>query len=143
MTEDIFNDDMEKQVYDVTGDMGTDIKINPDYYIHHALINAQQTFLKENMIEGFTQYIMFIEHVEVVCDSAEYLSKEYSKELETYKLSKDYTEETKDIVKRVKLANKKLNLMLKEVFSKKTATAPMTMTFRDRREKKEDLPIID
>lgn len=120
-----FSEKYERQTYDIAELGDTDIKINPDYYIHNALLKAQSTFLKDDMKEGFLQYTLFIEHIEVLCDSANMLGDDYTENLKEYKESKEYKEAENALIKGVRLANKKLGLMMKEVFNKKTITEPL------------------
>lgn len=101
---------------------GTDIKINPDYYIHKALIKAQEALANDNLKEGFIKYRQFIEHIEVLCNSAAMLDETYYTELQNFKNSNEYQEIGDRIAKSVKLADKKLGLMMSEIFANKTAT---------------------
>jgi hypothetical protein len=128
------NEDYDKTTYDLDEGISTDIKINPDFYIHHALVKAQNTFLKDNMKEGFTQYILFIEHIETLCRSARFLQKEYEDALEKYRKSKEYTDAEDKLQQRVRLANKKLGLMMEQVFDRKVATDPLVVSFKEEKE---------
>lgn len=114
--------DYDKEIIDIDELDDIDIKINPDYYIHKALLKAQESLTKDNITEGFLQYRQFIEYIEVLCNAAGMLEEDYFIEVEKYKKTKDYTDSQKDIVKSMKLSNKKLYLMMKEVFTAKTAT---------------------
>lgn len=112
----------EKQVIDIDEIDGTDIKINPDFYIHKALLKAQDALAKENLKEGFLQYRQFIEHIEVLCSSAKMLGPEYEEQLESFKNSDQYKNLNDKTARSIKLANKKLNLIMSLVFTNKTAT---------------------
>lgn len=114
--------DYEKEIIDIDEVTGTDVKINPDFYIHSALIKAQQALTKENMKEGFIQFRVLVEHIEVLCKAANMLSDTYSKGLEDYKKSNEYIDEADNLVRASKLANKKLGLLMQEVFSNKVLT---------------------
>ena len=102
--------------------------INPLVYIHSALISAQKTLmvmvLKNNLKEGILAYRIFIEHIETICVAAEFLSENYKKSLDTYQKTEEYVKESESVIKHAKLSNKKLELLLKEVFGK----SPMSGT---------------
>lgn len=114
--------DIEKYNIDIDeSKLPSDIRINPEYYIHFALLKAQNCFLKDNAEIGFSQYLMYIDHIENLCDAAGILSTRYLEKLNTYKESAEFKEnKDRDIIKLIKLANKKLNYLLYEVFSNRT-----------------------
>lgn len=113
------NQDFSKQPD--TDDMdeigGTELKINPDYYIHTGILKAQACLVKENMKEGFTQYAIMVEHIESLCRSASMLDNDYKNKLaeEVGKIN-----DSDLLVRNVKIANIKIELMLEAVFNKKT-----------------------
>lgn len=116
----------EKQIKDVDELEGTDVKINPDYYIHLALVKLSVTFDGSVTIkEGFERYRHIVEHIEILCDAATMLTESYHKEVEIYKGSGDYKDEEERYVKSANLARHKLKLMMKQVFSHKVATDPL------------------
>ncbi len=115
----------EKEIIDIDELIGTDIKINPDYYIHTGLLKAQAALMKDNIKEGFTQYRQFIEHIEVLCSAANMLPDTYEEDIKKFKETKDYTDATTDLIKSVKVANKKLKLIMTSVFNRKITTAPL------------------
>jgi hypothetical protein len=106
--------------------MNLDLKLNPDFYIHTALLMAQKTLMysvvKTSIGEGLIAYSIFIEHLEVLCRAAKHLTEEYDKNIKEYLESQEYTETKRDDVKRAKIANKKLQFMMKDVFDKRKAT---------------------
>lgn len=120
-------DDLDKNVLDIDEVVGTDIKINPDFYIHNALVKAQEALTKDNLKEGFVQFRFLVEHIEVLCRAANMLSDDYDRDLSDFKQSDEYNKEEKDYAKNVKIANKKIQLLMKEVFSNKVATDPLKM----------------
>ena len=115
----------EKEIIDIDELIGTDIKINPDYYIHTALLKAQAALMNDNMKEGFVQYRQFIEHIEVLCDAANMLPKEYDEKIKEFKNSKNYRAVDGVRIKSIKLADKKLNLIMTSVFNRKISTQPL------------------
>ena len=115
----------DNEIIDIDEVQGTDMKINPDYYIHSALLKAQQALIKDNLQEGLLQYRILIEHIEVLCRSAGKLPSNYKTEIETFEKSEEYIKEKDNLIKSVKLATKKLELLMNEVFSSKVSTEPL------------------
>lgn len=115
-------DELDDKTIDADEIMGTDVKINPDYYIHTALLKAQKALVKDNLKEGLAQFRFLTEHIEVLCSAAGMIDEDYTKDIETFKKSDEYNgDETK---KSVRLSNKKIELMMKAVFNQKTLTEP-------------------
>lgn len=117
--------EFENEVLEGDSIFKTDIKINPDFYIHMALINAQKSLLKENTREGFLQYYVFIEHIETLAHAANMLPPDYIERLNEFKETDFYKMEKDSFKQSVKLANKKLNLIMNEIFNKKGITEPL------------------
>jgi hypothetical protein len=123
--DDLDYNEYDKQVEDKDEVEGTDVKINPDYYIHKAMIKAQEALVKDDIKAGFMQYRQIVEYIEVLCKSAQMIGEDYDKKLDAFKKEEEQTQDkTADeiLAKSVRLANKKLGLMLKEIFHYKTAT---------------------
>jgi len=98
----------------------TNIKINPDFYIHTAILKAQNCLQKDDATSGFLQYGLLIDHIEVLCRSAGMISEDYDKSLQTYRSSLEYAQETKPALKIARLATAKFELLMREVFNRKT-----------------------
>lgn len=114
--------DYEEEILDTDEIIGTDIKINPDYYIHTALLKAQKALIKDNLQEGLIQFRFLVEHVEVLCQAAKRVPVNYLEEIDKFKDSSEYRKETDSIKKSTILAQKKLYILLTEVFESKTST---------------------
>lgn len=115
---------VDSNVYDIDELKGVDIKINPDYYIHMALLKAQAALSQDNIREGFIKFRMIVEHVETLCVAANMITDQYKVDIENFKNNVDYVEAS-DEIKPVKLSNEKLRLMLTKVFKNKTLTTPL------------------
>lgn len=109
----------DSQIKDVDELAGTDLKINPDFYIHTGILKAQDALIKEDAKAGFLQYQIMINHIEVLCKAADMIDPEYYEELEKFKKSEEYKGSTDTLLKGVKLATKKLELMMGNVFKSK------------------------
>jgi len=116
----------EDYVQDVDEVQGTDIKINPDYYIHLSLVKLSKSFDGEfNTRESFLKYRHIVEHIEVLCDAAGFLIDEYKSKIKEYKLTSDYKDEPEAYIKNANLAREKLRLMMSHIFSSKISTDPL------------------
>lgn len=115
-------EEFEKNILDFNDEADTNIKIRPNYYIHMAILMAQRTLMfsvvKTTISEGMLAYSVFIEHIEMLCRAAEYITDTYDESVRLFKESEEYTQINRQDVKTAKLANKKLELLMKEVFSR-------------------------
>lgn len=122
-----YEDDYNKlddEIIDIDEVVGTDVKINPDYYIHNAILKAQNALNKEDVKIGFLQFRMLVEHIEVLCTAAKMIPSGYDDDLKTFRDSDDYKGDDKSVLE-VRLANKKLELLMMGVFANKTITEPL------------------
>jgi hypothetical protein len=107
---------------------GQDLKINPDFFIHMAVLKSQQALLKDNLKEGLMQYRLLVEQVEIVCRSAGIVDdKSYEESLKRFKDKEDYKDERDALVQHALLAGEKLRLLLEFVFGNRVSTNPMRM----------------
>lgn len=141
------DNELDKDTFDV-GELGIeDIKINPDFYIHTALLKAQDALIKDNIKDGFAQYRIIIEHIEVLATASKIIEEQYLKDVEDYKNSDAYNKITDDFTKSTALANKKLYFIMRSVFRHKTATDSIVLDTRKRTTAKlkpiEDINEID
>ena len=102
---------------------GSDIKINPDFYIHFGILKAQTALQENNTKEGFVKYVIIVEHIESLCKSARYMPKDYEEKVAA--IGETVTDEN-ELVRNVRIANKKLEFLLTYVFSHKVSTANLT-----------------
>lgn len=110
-------------------DQFKDIKINPDLYIHYCLLHAQRTLMfsvmKSTASEGLLAYSVFIEQLEVLCKAAGYIEEDYNKEIEAYKKTSEVTNQERKDVRMVKIANKKLEILMTYVFGRTALHMPL------------------
>lgn len=121
--EDVY--DYDTQIEDVDEVIGTDIKINPDYYIHNAIVKAQAALINPDVKTGFLQFRLLVENVEILCKAARMIPADYDARIDEYKKTDEYAKEQAIDIRAVRLANKKLEILLTEVFTAKVSTAPM------------------
>jgi len=118
-------DDYEKNIDEIDELDGQDVKINPDFYVHNAIIKAQQALAKDDIKVGFLQFRVIVENIESLCRAANLITENYSQQLTEFKTSIDYIEEKNEDIKAIRLANKKFELIMKEIFQNKTISAPL------------------
>ena len=53
----------EKNTFSTSDFTNVDLKINPDYYINHCLMKAQQCLVKDNVQDCFLQFRVIVEHL--------------------------------------------------------------------------------
>jgi len=113
----------DNKVLDIDEVGATDIKINPDFYIHNALVKAQQSLVRDDVKAGYAAYRIYVEQVELLCRAANMLPDNYDENIKTFKLSEEYMQSSD--YKMILLANKKLELVMTEVFKSKLMTEPL------------------
>lgn len=99
----------------------TDIKINPDFFIHNAIVKAQNALTKENIKEGFLQFTIFIEQAEEFCKAMGYISEKYKEEITEYKKTDEFNAVNDELQRRVMVSNKKAGLLIGEIARNKPA----------------------
>ena len=117
-------DDFEKDVYDPSNIDYSELKLNPDFYIHFSLIKAISALANPQIKEGFLQYTILIENIESIAYSCNRIPENYEK------LIKDFEKglnEKDQLTKLMKISKKKLELILKEIFKHKTYSAPIKL----------------
>jgi hypothetical protein len=117
-------DEIGKNVFETDELDNVDIKLNPDYYIHNALLKAQSCLVKDDFKAGMLQFRVIIEHIEGLCKSANRVANDYQDKLDAYKKLDIYAKAEVNI-KPALLANKKLELLMENIFSMKTLTDPL------------------
>lgn len=123
-----YKDSIEDSIVDVDEITTTEIKINPDFYIHMALLKAQKALTKDNMKEGLIQFRFLIEHIETLCQAANKIPSNYIELIANFKNSEEYNKnagELGEIGKSMKLANYKIYLLFKEICISKQSTEPL------------------
>lgn len=116
----------EDKIIDIDEIDGTDIKINPSFYLHLALLNCQKSLQKDDVKAGFLQFITIVEHTEILARSAGIIDQtNYDEEIKTFKTKEHYTKAVVGIPQDTRLANKKIELITKQFFKNTTLVAPL------------------
>ena len=114
-------------VIDIDEIEGLDTKINPDTYIHFGILRIQQVLAEAKDDAGFMKYIIMVGHLESLCKAGNYLPTDYEAKLKEFTKTEEYSKTDKDFSKQMKYNNKKVELMLENVFSKKPLKSPLKM----------------
>jgi len=93
----------------------TDIKINPDYYIHFSLVALQKSLDHNDINEAVFSYILKADHFETLSRSFERMPKDFDDRVEEYKKSDEYVNEEDGNIKRFRLARKKVQFILSNI----------------------------
>lgn len=105
-----------------------ELNINPVQYIHMAIQRSQMALLNPNLEAGLTQYVFLVQQVELLCKSAGLVSKDvYDAAIASFKMKEEYVNEKRALYQHMMLSQEKLLLLLAEVFSNKTSSAPLKM----------------
>lgn len=114
--------DYEKQVFNVDEILGTDIKINPDFYIHKAIMMAQQALSEKD----YTRYTLHIEDIEILAKAAKLLPDTYKNKVDKFKESDRYKGEDKP-TQMLRLSDFKKGLLLEQIFDTKTVVGSLSL----------------
>lgn len=112
-------EDMSMHMHDTEDVEDTNIKINPDFYIHNAILKAQQALLNPDFKEAHLRYSLFVEHIEMLSKAAKKIDDKYDLDIKNYMDSMEYKTTPDNIIKQSKLANKKLAIIMENVFDAK------------------------
>lgn len=125
-------EDFEKNILSFNDEPDLNIQIKPNYYIHMALLMAQRTLmvslLKQGVQDGILVYSIFIEHIEVLSRSGGLLSSDYGQKLSAYMSSPEYTSIEKKDIAMARLANRKLEYLMSEIFGRSPINSPLRIT---------------
>jgi hypothetical protein len=111
----------ETQIENIEELGGTEVKINPNFYIHRALIRAQQSLVKENAFQGFLQFRMVVEHLGVLCEAAGITTEDELKaEIFKWKTEDEEYLSSENSTKPILYANKKFGILARMIFENAT-----------------------
>jgi hypothetical protein len=121
--------DFEKDVINLTEDWDIDIKLNPDYYIHTGILNAQKCLLiamaQGKTSDGIQGYSIFIKQIEMIARSAGYIGEETLEQINKLKT------EDKDMLSKARVASTILGLILQDIFGQKPQFAKLAFNVKD------------
>lgn len=113
------------QFEDLENLMVEPIDLNPRYYMHFAVLNLQKCLAFENLKEGIIRFNLMVTHIEIIAKAANLIpdQEKYENELKKIKKKSDEIE----MYYEHRLANKKLQLLLKEVFMNREMRTAMKL----------------
>lgn len=130
-------DELDDQIIDVDEVAGTDVKINPDYYIHNAILNAQKSLQgtatgDPGAVKGaYVSFRVWVEHAQDLAEAAGMLTDQYHEKVQKIpeeidkELEKTGEASIAGYVRNARIASRKLKYMMTEVFSNKVSTGPL------------------
>jgi len=96
-----------------------DMKINPSYYIHLALVKSQECFLNPMLSDGWVRFQFLTLYLESLCRSASLLDDKYDTFVKSFSLSEEYLQS--DVKYRsVLLSIKKQEFLTSAIFGNRT-----------------------
>jgi hypothetical protein len=117
----------EEQIEDIKDFVGTDIKINPSYYIHIGILKAQEALNDPEIKTGVYKFRFFIENIETLAKAAELLPTDYEEKIKEFRNKEEYKNAENEYIKSFKLANYKLELILSQVFGNKSSDMALSL----------------
>jgi hypothetical protein len=125
------NRNYDEEVIDNEEIANTDVKINPDFYIHFAIVKCQNALAKNDVKTGedfkmsLNFFFVSVENLESICKACNRVGSDYDNEVK--KFEDDFKSEKDELIKRFKIANSKFNLILVKVFSMTTMKAALKL----------------
>lgn len=120
----------EKQMDDIDPESIVNFRINPDYLIFKALMNAQNILAQVGLTfnDRIHNYWVMIEHVETLVDGAGKLPKDYKEKVDKYMEEIHYHDQENVSVKQIAMmCNYKMKLLTKMLFHAQPITDPIVM----------------
>lgn len=96
----------------------TDVNINPVFYLHNAIMKAQQSLISENINDGILKYRLLAGHAEVVAKANNLVGNDFDDEINKLKNSEEY-KRAETSIKHALIADKIFFLILRDVCGKK------------------------
>lgn len=90
----------------------TEIRLNPSFYHHVNLLQAQKSLVADDVKAGIMQYFVNAEHMETLCAASGNLPEDYEEQVKNI----DKVSGTTDIIKMAQAANKKYRLLVSHLF---------------------------
>lgn len=101
-------------------DAQQEVKINPQFFIHQAIIKAQNVLVNSEYKEGILKYVAIIRNAEIIAVSSGLVGDDYDKEIEEAekRILKEKAEDTlSKLHQRQEVANVKLSLIMRKISS--------------------------
>lgn len=106
----------------------SDLRINPSFYIHHAMLKSQECMLNPNFIDGMQRFQFMTILLEGLCRASNMIGEDYDNKIKLYKESSEYINEDQKS-QRIFLALKKQELLANNVFNSRAITNPLKVGF--------------
>lgn len=127
--------DYDKDVFNITEGFDSEIKLNPDFYIHTGIISAQKAILLSTMEgktkDGVNAYSIFVKQIQMIAESAGYLKEE------SIQTIKDF-EQGKDLISLANNSSKALGIVLNDIFGHRPQYGSLKLNSKDLKSLDED-----
>lgn len=143
------NEDFQRIDNDVDDeiDFDTNVKINPTFYIHMAIIKAQNILANPGVVENINSYYIMVEHLEGLAMSANMLPTHYADEINKKidELKKDELSKGNTKILMGRIANAKFKLITQEFFKSAPIKTKLDYSIRKKHAPNEaqHIPILD
>lgn len=114
-------DEIEQNVIEQDEVIGTDTNVNPDYHIHMCIRDLKDGLKNPNFKDGLLQYTMLVEHLVILCKAANYIDENDLRDKKE-EWEKEISKEIDASLRSAKLAQKKMEVCLRNVFQTKVST---------------------
>lgn len=118
-------DEYKDQMVDEDALVGTDIKINPDFYIHLALISCQKALGGDDPEKNMLKYWQSVAQLEALMRAAKRLPEDYDNLITDFKNKEEYKTSSENR-KQFMLNQKKYEVCVQMAFENKNIDTPMT-----------------
>jgi len=119
-------DEYKDKMVDEDTILGTDIKINPDFYIHLAIVACQKALSGDEPVKNMQKYWQSVEHLEALMRSSRKLPDDYQDKVAELVNSKEY--QNQKIDRQLFLKNRlKYEMCVGVAFDMKPADEPLKL----------------
>lgn len=143
------NEDFQRIDSDVDDeiDFDTNVKINPTFYIHMAILKAQAILANPGVVENINSYFIMVEHLESLALSANILPSNHEDEMKKKigELEKDAVSKSNPKILMGRIANAKFKLITQEFFKSAPIKTKLEYSIRKKHAPNEaqHIPILD
>lgn len=120
----------ENKVLDADSLTGVEMEVKPEFHIHMALLGLTKCMTSDNIQEGFMKYRILVEHLQSICEATDKinpttLNKEIDDFIKDKKIDMNKEED------KIKVAQFKLKLLMKAIYSMRTDTSSINISSQD------------
>lgn len=107
--------------------IGTDIKINPDFYIHKSIVKVQDSFDNVPLKEGMARFRIHINQLEIISKACGNVRKDFNDLVKEYVKSEDFLKIDDEDYKGFKIAEYKFKLIMEDITKNRVVIDSLNM----------------